>query len=301
MEASLKHILVPLDDSEQARAAYRFALDLAARSGAEILIAHAVEPPLVLYDRPEFAEVLLDVTREGEAQWRERLDELASQAPDNVKVRSEVMVGPASAMLLDLIESERPDLVVTGSHGVGGVKKLVLGSVSRRLLTHSPAPLLLFREPPPAVTAGVPEIVVAIDDSPDSRRALEIAQSLATAFSANLRLVHVLDTYLPNYGTIDTAAVLAQIRRRGEEIMSEAADRVVAPIDQVFEEIVEGDPGEELTRICRERRPLLVATGTRGLHGVAGLFIGSVARDLVNRSEAPVLVARRRPDEQQSD
>lgn len=297
MEATLKRILVPLDDSEQARAAYTFALDLASRTQAEIVIAHSVEPPLVLYDRPEFAEVLLDVTREGEAQWQERLEKLAADAPEGVTVRSKVMVGPAAALLIELIDSERPDLVVSGSHGVGGVKKLVLGSVSRRLLSHSSAPLLLFREPPPAVTAGVPEIVVAIDDSPDSARALEIAQPMAVAFGASLRLVHVVDTYLPNYGTIDTKAVLEQIGRRGEEIMREARDRIAAPIDQVFEEIVEGDPGDELTRICRERRPLLVASGTRGLHGVAGLFIGSVARDLVNHSESPVLVARRRDDD----
>lgn len=297
MEASLSRILVPLDESEQARAAYLFALDIASRSGAEVVIAHSVEPPLVLYDRPEFAEVLLDVTREGEAKWIERLDQLSADAPEGVRVRGEVMIGPAASMLLELIDREQPDLVISGSHGVGGVKKLVLGSVSRRLLSHSSAPLLLFREPPPAVTAGVPEIVVAIDDSPDSERALEMAQPLAAAFGATLRLVHVLDTYLPNYGTIDTSAVLEQIRRRGEEIMGEARDRIVAPVDQVFEEIREGDPGEELTRVCRDRRPLLVACGTRGLHGVAGLFIGSVARDLVNHSEAPVLVARRLTDD----
>lgn len=291
MGAKLNRILVPLDESEQARAAYSFALEIAERSDAEVVIAHAVEPPLVLYDRPEFAEVILDVTREGEAKWQERLAELAEKAPEGVKVRGEVAVGPASALLVELMEREQPDLVISGSHGVGGIK-VVLGSVSRKLLASSQAPLLLFREPPPAVTAGMPEIIVAVDDSPHAARALEMAQHLAALFGTTLRLVHVVDTYLPSYGTVDTAAIVSQIRRRGEEILREASDRIVAPVDQVTEQLLEGDPGDELVKLCKERRPMLIACGTRGIHGVAGLFIGSVARDLVNHVEVPVLVAR---------
>lgn len=291
MGAQLNRILVPLDESEQARAAYSFALKLAEKSSAEVVIAHAVEPPLVLYDRPEFAEVLLDVTREGEAKWQEKLAELAADAPAGVRVRGEVAVGPAAVLLVELMESEKPDLIISGSHGVGGMK-MVMGSVSRKLLASANAPLLLFREIPPAVMAGIPEIVAAVDDSPDSRRALDMAQHLAVALGAKLHLVHVIDTYLPSYGTIDTAAVIDQVRRRGEQILAEARDRIVAPIEQVSEQLSEGDPGDELTKICKERRPIMVACGTRGLHGVAGLFIGSVARDLVNHTEVPVLVAR---------
>jgi nucleotide-binding universal stress UspA family protein len=289
-EAKIDRILVPLDDSEQARAAYGFALDLASRVGAEILIVHSVEPPTVLYDRPEFAEVLVDVTRQGEAQWQERLGQLAAEAGD-VKVRSEAVVGPAAPLLLELIEREKPDLVISGSHGVSGIK-MMLGSVSRRLLAHSASPLLLFREPPPAVTAGVPQIVVAVDDSPHSARALALAERFAEAFEANLHLVHVIDTYLPSYGTIDTLALVEQIRRRGREIMDEALAGLSLGEGRVTDETVEGDPGDELVKICRERHPLLVACGTRGVHGVAGLLVGSVARDLVNHAEAPVLVAR---------
>lgn len=295
MGAQLNRILVPLDESEQAHAAYAFALQLAEKVDAEVVIVHAVEPPLVLYDRPEFAEVLLDVTREGEARWQEKLSELIADAPEGVRVRGEVAVGPAAALLVEIMQREEPDLVISGSHGVGGIK-MVMGSVSRKLLAASEAPLLLFREIPPAVTAGVPEIVAAIDDSPDALRALEMAQKLAVAFGAGLRLVHVVDTYLPSYGTVDTSAVLEQIRRRGEEILREARDRVAAPIDSVTEELVEGDPGEELTKICKERRPMLIACGTRGLHGLAGLFIGSVARDLINHGDVPVLVARHKRD-----
>lgn len=291
MGAQLNRILVPLDESEQARSAYAFAVDLAERSDAEVVIAHAVEPPLVLYDRPEFAEVLLDVTRQGEAEWQNRLAELIAEAPEGVRVRGEVVIGPASALLVELLEREKPDLVVSGSHGVGGIK-MVMGSVSRKLLATSEAPLLLFREAPPAVTAGLPEIIVAVDDSPDAERALEVVQQLAASLGANLHLVHVVDTYLPSYGTIDTAAVIEQIRRRGEEILREARGRILAPIEKITEQLVEGAPGDELVKLCEQRRPVLVACGTRGLHGVAGLFIGSVARDLVNHTEVPVLVAR---------
>lgn len=289
-EAKIRRILVPLDDSEQAKAAYRFALDLAGRLNAELLIVHSVEPPTVLYDRPEFAEVLIDVTREGENQWRERLGRLATEAGE-VKVRTEAVIGPAAPLLLELIEREKPDLVIGGSHGVGGIK-MMLGSVSRRLLAHSDSPLLLFREAPPAVTAGIPQIVVAVDDSPHSARALTLAEEFAAAFDADLHLVHVVDTYLPSYGTIDTFALVEQIRRRGAEIMDEALASLSLDSGRVSHEIVEGDPGDELVKICRERRPLLVACGTRGVHGVAGLLVGSVARDLVNHAEAPVLAAR---------
>jgi nucleotide-binding universal stress UspA family protein len=143
----LRRLLAPLDGSPLAETALPVAADLAQASGAELVLAR-VEPWLASRMGDfEFAGYAADIERmEGEvasaasnylAQQRDRL-------PPSLAARTVLLRGTAATGLRDLIKQESIDLVVMSTHGRGGLRRLVLGSVADRLV-RSGAPVLLVR------------------------------------------------------------------------------------------------------------------------------------------------------------
>lgn len=142
------------------------------------------------------------------------------------------------------------------------------------------------------------KILVAVDESDTSRHALVQAIELARKLSATLRMVHVLDMGWLPIGpevAIDTAALSEARRGVGETIIAAARDaarqagfeaeaglvETETPIQQVAEAIA-----REASRWGAE----LVVLGTHGRRGFQHLMLGSVAEQVVRRSDAPVLL-----------
>ena len=143
-----KRILVPYDGSEPSRAGLREAIDLAAGSGATLVVLHVVSAlPLLMggevyVNHGELAEILrktgLQLAQEG----------VGIAEKDGVKCESHVVDGGASAVcdvILDQIAAQRCDLVVMGTHGRRGLKRLTLGSDAELVVRRSSVPVLLAK------------------------------------------------------------------------------------------------------------------------------------------------------------
>lgn len=196
--------------------------------------------------------------------------------------------------LLELVGDRRADLLVAGTHGTGGIRRMVLGSVSQHLLEHAPCSTLLVGEGPPA---GMPRSVVAgIDGSAASAAVVAAAQSAAAALSAPLVLVHVAEPLVPGDRSIESRhAVRAWEREQGRRILDEARAGLTAPLETVEEEVREGRPWEQLIAVCAERRAALAVVGSTGRHHFAGLLLGSTTRHLAHAAPCPVLSVRTGP------
>lgn len=144
-----ENILVPVDFSASAERALRLAVRLA-RGHARLTLLHVYEPPSVamgldLYGIAVPAE-LAAFSEELNAQCRHLLDRLAQQEiPADVDWRAMVMQGPPARTVLDALEVGGYDLAVMGTHGRGGLKRTLLGSVTETVLRHSPVPVLVTR------------------------------------------------------------------------------------------------------------------------------------------------------------
>ncbi|WP_017596496.1 universal stress protein [Nocardiopsis potens] len=142
-------VVVGVDGSEPADAALRFALDEAARTGAELTVVHAWQPP-VPYDTGTFA-VGVGFDREAFAlRAREAVqtsvDKLRTPADADVRVRVSVVEDqPAHALLT---AGRDADLVVVGGRGRGGFRGLLLGSVGQSVLHHAEVPVAVVRDRP---------------------------------------------------------------------------------------------------------------------------------------------------------
>jgi nucleotide-binding universal stress UspA family protein len=139
-------------------------------------------------------------------------------------------------------------------------------------------------------------ILVPVDYSEHSKRALLYAAALAEKFGASLDVVHVWDrpSYVPEGLTVgppETARSLADmIRENAEREMQDFLREANVPVSvRCDHRLVSGDPAHAIVDSIATSRPDLVVVGTHGRTGVRHLLLGSVAEKLVRLSPVPVL------------
>jgi nucleotide-binding universal stress UspA family protein len=191
--------------------------------------------------------------------------------------------GRPAAMVLELAERERFDLIVVGRTGRHGLEGFVFGSVAERIVRKAPCSAAVVpAESSPAIP---PRVLVGHDGSEPSMEALRIASLLAAAFSAGLLVVHVVPFEPLEY-------IHELNRKEGESLLQDACSIVSAPLESVESELREGDPRSGLLEAAREYRPRLLVLGHRGSGGFPGLNLGSIAAEVVREAECPVLVVK---------
>jgi nucleotide-binding universal stress UspA family protein len=142
----LRRVLVPTDFSEEALQSARIALDLlGARGKGELILAHAYHMPVeyaaygTLPLNWNFAE---DASRAAKGELAKWAAELSASG---WKVTTAVAEGPAASVIARLATDHQVDLIAMGTHGRGGLRELVMGSVAKRVVQRSPCPVLTVR------------------------------------------------------------------------------------------------------------------------------------------------------------
>lgn len=143
-----KHICCAVDFSDPSRSALEEAADLARRYASELTLVHAYEvPPAATGDMMlPTPELLAGALKEAEKQleaWRREAEGLAGRT-----VKAAVLSGRAADEILRFADEHAADLIVIGTHGRGGVKRLVMGSVAERVVRQATCPVLVIHRPP---------------------------------------------------------------------------------------------------------------------------------------------------------
>jgi nucleotide-binding universal stress UspA family protein len=143
----IRSILHPTDFSDHAAAALELAGAIAKDYGARLTILHVKSPPLVASGvmTPEPLE-----TPEEAAELRKNLYALRPPDP-SVEVEHLMLVGDEATEIVRLAEEEGADMIVMGTHGRGGIGRLLMGSVADKVLRRAPCPVLTIKRPPHAV------------------------------------------------------------------------------------------------------------------------------------------------------
>jgi len=297
---TIRRILCPVDFSDFSRPALDLAFALAARSGAEILALHVTAPSLP--PAAAFPEVPAILTLDPMEMERLRAELASFVAPSrtpDVPLRTVVAQGaPVTTILLEA-QALGADLIVMGTHGMGGFERWVLGSVAEKVLRKAPCPVLTVaragQEPLAIDPSRFTEVLCAVDLSESSKETLADAVSMAQAAGAHLTLLHVLE---------DTAQGEAAVADAGLDLSAYRAERcqearrrlraLAKDVDCVHDEIVKtGTPYREILALAEQRGAGLVVVGVHGSR-LADLFhFGSTAHHHVVRgAECPVLTVR---------
>jgi nucleotide-binding universal stress UspA family protein len=142
----LRRILVPTDFSEEARKSAEIALDLiGAHTKGELILVHAYHVPVeysAYGSLPASWGFLEEVSRAAKGELEKWAAALSSSG---WKVTTEVAEGPPASVIGRLAKEREVDLVAMGTHGRGGLRSLVVGSVAKRVVQHAPCPVLTVR------------------------------------------------------------------------------------------------------------------------------------------------------------
>ncbi|MBA2948807.1 universal stress protein [Streptomyces sp. PSKA28] len=262
-------VVVGVDGSSSSLAAVEEAAREAQRRRAELRVVHAFSWPV----RPMYAPLDPSPLNRlvNEAAQRAR-----SVAPE-VEVSEAMVTGDAVAVLE--AESRAADLVVVGPRGMGGFIGMLLGSTAVSLAAHSQCPVMVVREEP----AGAGPIVLGVDGSPVSGKAVDFAFAEAALRGAEIVAVHA---WLPDYAPVGTGAESA------ERLLAHAlAGRTARyPDVTVRQEVVSGETREVMIEASKTAQ--LVVVGARGRGGFAGLLLGSVSQAVLHHAHCPVAVVR---------
>jgi nucleotide-binding universal stress UspA family protein len=296
----LKNLLVATDFSEVSRCALAYAATLARRNGARLHIAHVLPPNPFLPLPLEPVPLELDSDRQSAER---SLEELAdATALGDVAHETVLERGPIAEVLSGLVSSREIDLLVVGTHGRGGLKKLVLGSVAEELFRSASCPVLTVG-PRVAWAAAreldVKSVIFATDFSVASRAALPHAIALANEYGAQLVLVHMIGP-VPLMDSGTTWCMAADVSEMREVERSAALGRLRAslPSDASLirnpQYVAEfGLPVEGIVMAAQQWHAGLIVMGVRHrTPGSAAHLPWTLAPQVVTSAHCPVLTVK---------
>jgi nucleotide-binding universal stress UspA family protein len=291
----IKLILCPIDFSEFSVSAYQHALSVAAHYEAKLVAQHIVE--LWRHPSADFApsaglyEESCQALRES---GKEQLQEFVkNHTHREIQPELLVEVGVAADSILSFAQSQETDVIVMGTHGRRGFDRLMLGSVTDRVMRRAPCPVLAASKPPhDSVTASneqhfhhLSRILFCADFSENSERALRYAISATAEYDAELTLLHVLEG-VPSPAKTEEATATA----------AERLDKLIPPEGRKSLKIKTavriGKSYAQIIELALEAQIDLVIMGVRGRGALDLAVFGSTTYRVMQLGSCPVLVVR---------
>jgi len=306
-------ILVPLDFSGFARQALACAVPLARKHQAKISLVHVVQPPVVLDALPDGVSHLpvnTDINTGNLVNMaKARLAALATQLlPGDLLDRTVVREGNPAYEVTAAAKALKADLIVLSTHGRSGLPRLLLGSTAERIVRHAPCSVLTVRRQPggPALRRWSQEkpvyperlpwrrMLVPLDFSLTSLRALHVAVPLARQSDAQLFLLHVVEPDPYPAGLEGEVLVMpdSALPRNAQTLLPRVARRFVPPSVPVTSLIDHGRAADVIVATAEEKGVDLIVLSTHGHTGLERMLMGSTAEQVVRHAKCPVFVVR---------
>lgn len=293
----VKKILVPVDFSDPSKTAVNYGLSLALQFNARLVLTHIVPSSTALIytfptesfafekDQARYAKSMLPTL-------------VAERYRDTVNLQTIIKVGEIRSELLGIVQDEKIDLVVMGTHGRGALDRWMLGSLTERMLRKIPVPILTVSHLDPtkelhdASPVPMRHILYATDLSDSAEAGLKFSAELARGTGARLTVLHVLKTietvywgaeggFLPEELSSIRDDALARLRASVPEEISKGLD--------VYTMMTEGDAYREIIRVADEDKADIIVMNMHGKGFVERTLLGSTAERVIRSAHVPVL------------
>jgi nucleotide-binding universal stress UspA family protein len=276
-------ILVCTDGSPDSEGAITAALQLAKATGSTVVLLEVVfylagyelqspdtlAPPVV---NLELMQVQETAARERLETWK------AEAAKEGVSLSPRVRAGSSAYEgIMEEVGETQPDLIIMGRHGYTGLTRLLMGSVTARVIGHSPCNVLVA---PREVPLSFERLLIASDGSPFGEAAWDEALTLAQAMGSALIGVAVAAS------DRDIPTATEAVRH-----LEAAAAAQGITLDTM---IPMGRPEEGIVKAADFKKASLIIVGSHGRTGLKRLLMGSVAERVIGHAKCPVLVVKKK-------
>lgn len=288
----IRKILFPTDFSDCSEHAFAQASHLAEKYSAELHVLNVAVPYVVDPDNPMsyLEDMRFEVQLDTQALKQPYADHVGSPLIHVQKHNTS-----EAKAILDYTNEENIDLIVMGTHGRGGLDRLLLGSVTEKVIRLSPCPVLTVR--PACDTEAhwpIRRILVPFDFSSYARRALRYAIELATNYEAHIDVLHVVtEVVLPGIYGVDTVSVSSpEVLMRVEEALHEEMQSYPGSTVTFDAHVLVGQPTFDIASYADLQKSDLIVIATHGRTGLSRLFMGSVAENVVRHASCPVFTLK---------
>jgi nucleotide-binding universal stress UspA family protein len=288
--ARVEKILLSTDGSEYSEGAIREAIKLAKKCSSRLSVISVIET------NPELETLAPQVVEKAERAAREHLEAVKARArKEGVDCEIVVHEGEDSyKYIVDEAVKSKSTMIVMGRRGRTGLTRLMMGSVTARVIGYAPCTVLVV---PKAAQFECRNILIATDGSKYGDAAAAEAISMAKQCGSRLTVLSVV----PSESISPMDIVASQMQR---ELIAEqelqAAERNVKKVKDAAEKegvkadglVLGGKPSEAIIQAAKEKNADLIVLGSHGRTGVEKLLMGSVAERVIVLSSSAVLVVK---------
>ncbi|MEM1407602.1 MAG: universal stress protein [Bacteroidota bacterium] len=274
----MKKILVPTDFSEHAVYAVDFAAQLTKKMEAELILLHVVEDSSVNSVRytgevelPDMQDRLfiLKLIEKATADLQGTV-----QRYSEIPIKQEIRIGNPYHSIREIITEHNVDLVVMGTHGTNNFTESLVGSNAEKVVRHAECPVITLRQHVENVDFNNIAFATGLNDEDET--CMIVVRNFQTFFNAK---IHVVRVNTPNNFEADRISLPA-LKEYAEKCGFENYDTHV--YNDVSEE-------EGIIHFADMINADMIAMATHGRTGFAHLLTGSIAEDVVNHAQRPVL------------
>jgi universal stress protein A len=273
-ESSGRSILCPIDFSDPSRRALRYAAAFAARVDAALVVLYVNDPLLSTaaaaagYDERQLA-------KRTDTELRRFVRKALPSATDRTRIRYSTATGEPHRLIVRATREFEAHLIVMGTHGLRGPRKVLLGSTTERTLRDAAVPVVAVphqapRRPPRGWPAG--PLVAGIDLGPHARSDVTAVAAVARMLGSDLLLVHVApEVHAPSWFKPRRADDDADLTSARSKLARLAADAAGTDVPVSFR-VVRGEPAMALGRVAKRTNAgtlVLVLRPGKGLFGMA--------------------------------
>jgi nucleotide-binding universal stress UspA family protein len=292
-----KHIVVPLDGSALAESVLPAASSLASTLKARITLIHLIEqnaPSEIHKDRH------LTEAEQAEVYLRTIAKKNFAGAKVDWHVHTAEVKNVASA-LASHAEELKADLILMCTHGRGGLREILFGSIAQRViaLVHTPVLLLRPDSSPEHARFTLHKIMLPLDDESNHDEIFPYAKYMAKAYKSDLVMV----TVIPTLGTLTgelaaessllpgtTMAILDMKEQAAREHLQIHVNDLKKAGLAAAASVVRGDPDSEIVKAAEKFNADLILLATHRKAGMDAFWAGSVAPDVARKTKIPLLL-----------
>lgn len=276
----IQSILVAYDFSDPSKEALKRAITLAQSFDAKLSIVHVNDHQLAtIYGMP--------IGKEAEQKLQSKIEEDIKEINSSAKIHSiDVFTGYPYFFIIAKAQTLPADLVIVGSHGRTGFRRILLGSVAEKVARLSPVPVLINRN---HVTKNEKKILIPIDHSQASEEAISYAQLYASHANSKIQLVHVVE--ISSFASeLHYAGILNENTQKQEERMEQLSKKYGVGLPPL---VLQGSVSATIAEACENDPNIeLIIMSTHGHSGIKHFLMGSRAESIVRHAPCSVLTIR---------
>jgi nucleotide-binding universal stress UspA family protein len=292
--------LVPLDGSHLAESVLPAVEELALRCHAGVILLHVLEAraPAVVHGERHLADGMEAANYLDEIGAR--LQKRGLSVERHVHMEREADVARSIAAHANELHA---DLVALCTHGRGGLRDFLLGSIAQQVLQHGTLSILLVRPGTEgsALSFAVDQVLLPLDGTPVHEPAVPVAITIAHLFLVPIHLVMVIPTLATLSGEqalsgrllpTTTRAMLDLAAQDAERYLTQVKARCEQEGVSATTEILRGDAAEQVLMRAQRLDHCLIVMGSHGRAGLRGLLAGSVAKRITDKAHCSLLLVR---------